>query len=117
MNLKSLLTVVILFIFFTAPGICQNTQPVKNAAIKGHLFIIGGGEKTEGLMKELLKVSGIGEKDYVVILPMSSEEPDSSVIFAREDFRKISHISAKCAGTIFGFGLKGYELAVESFLI
>lgn len=86
MNLKSLLTVVILFIFFTDPGICQNTQPVKNAAIKGHLFIIGGGEKTEGLMKELLKASGIGEKDYVVILPMSSEEPDSSVIYARKDF-------------------------------
>ena len=40
-----------------------------------------------------------------------------SNIEAREEFRKYSHISAKCAGTIFGFGLKGYLLAVESFLV
>jgi 3-dehydroquinate dehydratase-2 len=31
---------------------------------------------------------------------------------AREAFRHISHVSAKCAGTIIGLGLKGYELAV-----
>jgi len=31
---------------------------------------------------------------------------------AREPFRHISHVSAKCAGTIIGLGLKGYELAV-----
>lgn len=37
-------------------------------------------------MKEMIRVSAIGEKDYVAILPMSSEEPDSSVIFAQEDF-------------------------------
>jgi 3-dehydroquinate dehydratase-2 len=36
-----------------------------------------------------------------------------SNVHAREDFRKISHISAQVAGSIFGLGLKGYELAVE----
>ena len=40
-----------------------------------------------------------------------------SNVHAREDFRKISHVSAKCKGTISGFGMKGYELAVTSFLI
>ncbi|MEO6844280.1 MAG: type II 3-dehydroquinate dehydratase [Ginsengibacter sp.] len=39
-----------------------------------------------------------------------------SNVYAREDFRKFSHISAKCAGSISGFGLKSYLLAVESFL-
>ena len=39
-----------------------------------------------------------------------------SNIHAREDFRKISHVSAKCKGTISGLGLKGYELALEYFL-
>lgn len=39
-----------------------------------------------------------------------------SNVFAREEFRKYSHITAKCSGTIFGFGLKGYQLAIESFL-
>jgi 3-dehydroquinate dehydratase-2 len=35
---------------------------------------------------------------------------------ARESFRHISHVSAKCVGTIIGLGMKGYELAVEYFL-
>lgn len=35
-----------------------------------------------------------------------------SNIAAREEFRKISHVSAKCKGTISGLGLKGYELAL-----
>jgi 3-dehydroquinate dehydratase-2 len=36
-----------------------------------------------------------------------------SNIHAREDFRKVSHVSAKCKGTISGLGLRGYELAIE----
>lgn len=39
-----------------------------------------------------------------------------SNIHAREDFRKISHVSAKARGTICGLGLKGYELAVRFFV-
>ncbi len=38
-----------------------------------------------------------------------------SNIDAREEFRKISHVSAKCKGTISGLGLKGYELAIKWF--
>ena len=39
-----------------------------------------------------------------------------SNVAAREEFRKISHVSAKCAGTIAGLGVKGYELAAKYFL-
>ena len=39
-----------------------------------------------------------------------------SNIHAREDFRKISHVSAKARGTICGLGLRGYELAVKFFV-
>ncbi len=39
-----------------------------------------------------------------------------SNIHAREDFRKLSHVSAKAKGTIVGLGLQGYELALMSFL-
>jgi 3-dehydroquinate dehydratase II len=39
-----------------------------------------------------------------------------SNVHAREEFRKISLVSAKCKGTISGLGLKGYELALSYFL-
>ena len=39
-----------------------------------------------------------------------------SNIHAREDFRKISYVSAKARGTICGLGLRGYELAVRFFV-
>src|SRR6476661_10269947 len=39
-----------------------------------------------------------------------------SNVHAREDFRKLSHVSAKAKGTIAGLGMKGYELAVHYFM-
>lgn len=39
-----------------------------------------------------------------------------SNVHAREEFRKLSHISGKSVGSIFGLGLKGYELAVKWFV-
>ncbi len=39
-----------------------------------------------------------------------------SNIFAREEFRHHSLIAGKCNGSISGFGLDSYRLAVESFL-
>lgn len=37
-------------------------------------------------------------------------------IHAREEFRKISYVSAKCVGTITGLGLDGYLLAIQYFV-
>ena len=39
-----------------------------------------------------------------------------SNVYAREEFRHHSFLSAKCKGVIVGLGLKGYELALQSFL-
>jgi len=39
-----------------------------------------------------------------------------SNVHAREEFRRLSHVSGKAKGTIAGLGLKGYELAVRWFL-
>jgi 3-dehydroquinate dehydratase-2 len=54
--------------------------------------------------------------DAIAAIKVPVVEVHISNIEAREEFRKYSHISSKCAGTISGFGLKGYMLAVESFL-
>lgn len=40
-----------------------------------------------------------------------------SNISAREQYRRISLIAAACRGSIGGFGLDSYRLAVESFLL
>jgi len=40
-----------------------------------------------------------------------------SNILSRETFRHNSLIAPNCKGSIFGFGLQGYELAISSFLI
>ena len=39
-----------------------------------------------------------------------------SNLHAREEFRKLSHVSGKSAGSIIGLGIKGYELALMWFL-
>lgn len=54
--------------------------------------------------------------DAVAAIKSPVVEVHISNVHAREDFRKLSHISGKAAGSIFGLGLKGYELAVEWFL-
>lgn len=40
-----------------------------------------------------------------------------SNLFGREQYRRNSILSAACVGFISGFGLRGYDLAIESFLM
>jgi 3-dehydroquinate dehydratase II len=54
--------------------------------------------------------------DAVAAIKTPVVEVHISNVHAREDFRKHSFVSGKAAGSIFGLGLKGYELAVEWFL-
>lgn len=55
--------------------------------------------------------------DAIAAIKVPVIEVHISNIAAREDFRKHSYLSAVCAGTIFGFGLNGYELAVQALLL
>lgn len=54
--------------------------------------------------------------DAIKSLKTPVVEVHISNILARESFRHISLIAPYCKGSIFGFGLKGYELAISSFL-
>ncbi|MEO7984258.1 MAG: type II 3-dehydroquinate dehydratase [Bacteroidota bacterium] len=51
--------------------------------------------------------------DAVAAIKAPVVEVHISNVYAREDFRKFSHVSGKAAGCIIGLGLKGYELAVD----
>ena len=57
---------------------------------KGTLFIIGGGNRSDQLMNELLTISSLQKKDYVVVLPMSSEEPDSAYFYFKKQVEKLT---------------------------
>jgi len=54
--------------------------------------------------------------DAVAAIKTPVVEVHISNVHAREEFRKISHVSGKAAGSIIGLGLKGYELAIQYFL-
>lgn len=54
--------------------------------------------------------------DAVAAITTPVIEVHISNVHAREEFRKLSHVSAKAAGSIIGLGIKGYELAVEWLL-
>jgi 3-dehydroquinate dehydratase-2 len=54
--------------------------------------------------------------DAIAAIKTPVVEVHISNVHAREEFRKISHVSAKAKGTIMGLGLKGYELALNYFL-
>ena len=54
--------------------------------------------------------------DAIAAIKAPVVEVHISNIHAREEFRRLSHVSAKAKGTIAGLGLKGYELAVRFFL-
>ncbi len=57
---------------------------------------------------------GIGDAVKAITTPVI--EVHISNTFARESFRHNSFVSANAKGIIIGFGLKSYELALQSFL-
>lgn len=57
---------------------------------------------------------GIGDAVKAIEAPVI--EVHISNVYAREDYRHHSFIAANAKGVITGFGLKSYDLAIESFL-
>ena len=57
---------------------------------------------------------GIGDAIKAIETPVV--EVHISNVASRESFRHDSYISPVASGVIFGFGLKGYELAIRSFI-
>lgn len=60
--------------------------------------------------------TSVALRDAIAAIKTPTIEVHISNIFAREDFRHTSLIAAKCLGSISGFGLDSYRLAIESFI-
>jgi len=54
--------------------------------------------------------------DAITAIKTPVIEVHISNIFSREDYRKTSLIAPNCKGSISGFGLDSYRLAIESFI-
>ena len=57
--------------------------------------------------------SSIAIRDAVAAVEVPVIEVHISNIFAREDFRHHSHIAPVAKGTLAGFGVNGYALAID----
>ena len=76
---------ILLIIVLTAMAVgCNPTKTEEIAA--GKLFIIGGGNRTVAMLNELVDLAGIRTEGYMFVLPMSSSEPDSAILWAKDDF-------------------------------
>ena len=60
--------------------------------------------------------TSVALRDAIASIKTPTIEVHISNVFAREDFRHTSLIAPKCKGSISGFGLDSYRLAVESFV-
>lgn len=58
--------------------------------------------------------TSIGIQDAIRAIKAPVVEVHLSNVMQREDYRHVSMISPVCIGTIFGFGLDSYRLAVEA---
>jgi 3-dehydroquinate dehydratase-2 len=60
--------------------------------------------------------TSVALRDAIAAIKTPVIEVHISNVFAREDFRHTSLIAPKCKGSISGFGMDSYRLAIESFL-
>lgn len=60
--------------------------------------------------------TSVGIGDAVAAIDIPVVEVHISNTFSREEFRHKSYISPNAKGVIVGFGLKSYDLAIQSFL-
>lgn len=64
-------------------------------APKGKLFIIGGGDRGEALMKAMVEEAELKPSDYIMVLPMASGIPEESVEAIAGQFREVSQNSIR----------------------
>ncbi|ULT43316.1 cyanophycinase [Niabella defluvii] len=64
---------------------------------KGSLFIIGGGDRSPALVKQMVETAKLKPHDYIVVLPMATSIPQESVAYIS------GQLSAACSNKITSF--------------
>jgi cyanophycinase len=63
-------------------------MPAAPAFSKGHLFILGGGERPDQLMARFVELAG-GTSAGIVIIPMASQEPEEAARLQKAQFTRL----------------------------
>ena len=77
---------------------------------KGKLFIIGGGDRPPALLRSLVATAAMRPDDYVIVLPMSSEYPDTSYYYFKADLEPI------CKNAIINFNFTAEKVNNKNWL-
>lgn len=64
---------------------------VAQKTAKGKLFIIGGGDRSDALMTEMLNTASLKANDYIIVLSMASEVPDVGFQTISSQFKKLDN--------------------------
>ena len=57
----------------------------------GKLFIIGGGDRSHGLVTDMVTTAGLKPTDYIVILPMATSVPEESIAAISKQIRSVAN--------------------------
>src|ERR1700712_24038 len=95
-------------LFFT--GIVLLLHLHSFAQPKGNLFIIGGGDRTPQLIQKLISTAQLSAKDYIVVLPMATEEPDTAYYYIKTELEQA------CSNTIANLNFTKKDTANKKWL-
>lgn len=104
MNMKKLAIALVLIACIVQCTVVDESLP------KGKLIIIGGGSRPDSLVERIIQEAGLRTGGYCVILPMSSEDPDSSVYYASQQFLN------KSITKLYGFNFKKDQAIKKSWI-
>lgn len=65
-------------------------------SLKGHLFIIGGGDRPPEMMRQFVELAGGPEKAKIVIIPNASGDPDTACIDLTAEFHTLGVRNVEC---------------------
>ncbi len=63
--------------------------------VKGNLFIIGGGERSENLIKQMVSTADLKANDYVIVLPMASGVPEEGYKYISSQLKPHTSVKVK----------------------
>lgn len=100
----------ILFLVTTILFSCRQTGQTQLTT--GKLFIIGGGKRPPEMIQRMITEAGLDKGGYIVILPMASSEPDTSVFYTAKQF--IEHGVARIADFRFSQEISATSSQLDS---